>query len=106
MDRAHRIGQAKTVDVYRVIMQDSIEEKILKLQEKKIAVSEAVVNTENSTMFQMGTERLLDIFTLNTTTHNGCVEQSEFDLDALMENYAEDYVTLSVQNFARSLFTK
>ncbi|MBS8121946.1 SNF2-related protein [Candidatus Vampirococcus lugosii] len=34
-DRAHRIGQQKTVFVNKLIMKDSIEEKVLKLQEKK-----------------------------------------------------------------------
>jgi len=34
-DRAHRIGQNKTVNVYRLIMKGSIEEKILKLHETK-----------------------------------------------------------------------
>lgn len=34
-DRAHRLGQTKTVTVYKLIMKDSIEEKILKLQEAK-----------------------------------------------------------------------
>lgn len=34
-DRAHRMGQKKTVFVQKLIVKDSIEEKILKLQEKK-----------------------------------------------------------------------
>jgi superfamily II DNA or RNA helicase len=34
-DRAHRIGQTKTVSVYRLIAKDSVEEKILQLSEKK-----------------------------------------------------------------------
>jgi non-specific serine/threonine protein kinase len=34
-DRAHRIGQQKRVFVYKFLVKDSIEEKILKLQEKK-----------------------------------------------------------------------
>ncbi len=34
-DRAHRMGQKKTVFVKKLIMKDSIEEKILQLQEKK-----------------------------------------------------------------------
>ena len=35
IDRAHRIGQTKNVIVYRPIIKDSIEEKVLLLQEKK-----------------------------------------------------------------------
>ena len=33
-DRAYRIGQYKNVQVHKLIMKDSIEEKILTLQEK------------------------------------------------------------------------
>jgi SNF2 family DNA or RNA helicase len=35
MNRAHRIGQDKSVFVYRYITGDTIEEKIVRLQEKK-----------------------------------------------------------------------
>ena len=35
IDRIHRIGQDKKVFAYRLIMKDSVEEKILKLKEKK-----------------------------------------------------------------------
>jgi len=31
MDRAHRIGQTRTVNVYRLIMRDTIEDKIMNL---------------------------------------------------------------------------
>ena len=31
MDRAHRIGQLRTVNVYRLIMRDTIEDKIMNL---------------------------------------------------------------------------
>jgi TATA-binding protein-associated factor len=66
MDRSHRIGQKNMVKVYRLITEDSIEEKIMAIQKAKIAMSEAIVNTENSTLYSMGTDRLLDLF---STSH-------------------------------------
>ncbi len=63
MDRCHRIGQKNKVQVYRLITTESIEQKIMDMQRVKVAMSEAVVNTENSTMYSMGTDRLLDLFT-------------------------------------------
>jgi len=42
-DRAHRIGQDKPVFVHRLVTKDSVEERILVLQEKKRALAEAAV---------------------------------------------------------------
>ena len=42
-DRAHRIGQTDMVSVYKVIAKGTIEERILKLQEKKTELAESVV---------------------------------------------------------------
>merc|ERR1719273_2800538 len=36
MDRAHRIGQKKVVNVYRLITRNTLEEKIMSLQQFKI----------------------------------------------------------------------
>ncbi|CAM4176787.1 DEAD/DEAH box helicase [Helcobacillus massiliensis] len=38
VDRAHRIGQQRNVMVYRMVAQDTIEEKVLQLQQKKAAL--------------------------------------------------------------------
>ena len=65
MDRSHRIGQQHHVKVYRLITEGSIEEDIMAMQKVKIAMSNAIVNTDNSTLFSMGTDRLLDLFTTN-----------------------------------------
>jgi SNF2 family DNA or RNA helicase len=45
-DRAHRIGQSRTVSVYRLIAKDSVEEKILQLSEKKRALVANVLSSE------------------------------------------------------------
>ena len=42
-DRAHRIGQERPVTVYRLVARDTVEEKILLLQEKKRALAEIAV---------------------------------------------------------------
>ena len=44
-DRAHRIGQQHTVQVYKLIAKDTLEEKILKLQEKKASLLESVTDS-------------------------------------------------------------
>ncbi|MDR3628505.1 MAG: DEAD/DEAH box helicase [Ignavibacteriaceae bacterium] len=45
-DRAHRIGQNKNVFVYKFITKDSVEEKILHLQEKKKKLVENIITSE------------------------------------------------------------
>jgi SNF2 family DNA or RNA helicase len=47
LSRAHRIGQKKNVMVYRFISNDSVEEKILRLQNEKLRLSETFVTSNN-----------------------------------------------------------
>jgi SNF2 family DNA or RNA helicase len=44
--RAHRIGQAQTVFVYKLVVEGSIEERILELQARKAALAEAVLGSD------------------------------------------------------------
>lgn len=45
MDRAHRIGQTREVFAYRLIARDTVEEKVLALQQTKRALADAVLGT-------------------------------------------------------------
>ena len=45
-DRAYRLGQNKSVQVYKLILENSIEQRILRLQEKKSALSHMVVGAD------------------------------------------------------------
>ncbi len=46
-DRAYRIGQMRDVLVYRFIMKDTIEEKVLQLQDKKRTIADSFINQNN-----------------------------------------------------------
>ncbi len=46
IDRTHRIGQTKNIFAYRMICKDTIEDKILQLQEKKRALARDIVSDE------------------------------------------------------------
>ncbi|XP_030934313.1 TATA-binding protein-associated factor BTAF1 isoform X1 [Quercus lobata] len=62
MDRAHRLGQRKVVNVHRLIMRGTVEEKVMSLQRFKVSVANAVINAENASMKTMNTDQLLDLF--------------------------------------------
>ena len=61
MDRAHRIGQKRVVNVYRLITRGTLEEKIMGLQKFKLHLANSVFTEENSSLKSMDTTQLLDL---------------------------------------------
>ncbi|MEO7987889.1 MAG: DEAD/DEAH box helicase [Chryseolinea sp.] len=56
VDRAHRIGQKKKVFSYKFITRNTVEEKILTLQQRKLKLSMDLISTEESFMKQLTRE--------------------------------------------------
>ena len=46
IDRAHRIGQTRKVFAYRIIARDTVEEKILQLQQNKQKLADSVISAD------------------------------------------------------------
>lgn len=63
-DRAYRIGQRNNVQVFKLITQDSIEEKILKLQEKKVDLTNAIISENETFINKMSKEEILELFNM------------------------------------------
>ena len=62
IDRTHRIGQTKNIFAYKMICRDTIEEKIVSLQQKKKQLSEDLVSEEEGFVKQLSEEDIHFLF--------------------------------------------
>jgi superfamily II DNA or RNA helicase len=58
VDRAHRIGQTKPVTAYRVVAKDTVEERVLELQQKKKELADAVIRADDGLIANLTREDL------------------------------------------------
>lgn len=63
IDRTHRIGQENKVFAYKFITKNSVEEKILMLQQRKLKLSNDLITTEESFVKSLTTEDIISILT-------------------------------------------
>ena len=61
-DRAHRIGQDKAVNVYRLIAKDTVEERIELLKARKAALADAILSGEGEASFSWSAEDINHLF--------------------------------------------
>ena len=62
IDRAHRMGQTRKVISYKMITRNTIEEKILKMQEEKTALMEGIISDEASFFSSLKEEEIVNLF--------------------------------------------
>ncbi|ORY35400.1 putative helicase [Naematelia encephala] len=108
MDRAHRLGQRKVVNVYRLITRGTLEEKIMGLQRFKLNIASSVVTQQNAGLGSMNTGEVLDLFKVSSegdtskttkTKSTGPMSASKI-LEGLDELPPEDeYAELSLERF-------
>eukprot|EP01083_Nonionella_stella_P066886 176501_1 len=89
MDRAHRIGQNKTVHVFRIIVRNTIEWQIINKQRFKQYCANAVIKKENKSLQQMqhNSGSILDLFYMNQNAdqNHKNVTQEKNTIDSLGE---------------------
>lgn len=107
MDRAHRLGQKKVVNVYRLITRGTLEEKIMGLQRFKLNIASSVVTQQNSGLGSMNTGEVLDLFKVSADGDDSKKPKKDASglsmskvLEGLEDLPPEDeYAELSLDNF-------
>jgi superfamily II DNA or RNA helicase len=62
IDRSHRIGQTKKVMVYRMVMEGTIEEKMLQLQERKKTLVDNLITSETESFKNLSRDDVMQLF--------------------------------------------
>ncbi len=63
-DRAHRIGQSKSVQVHRLIAEGTIEDRIASIHESKRELADAIVSSGEAALTELSNEELADLVEL------------------------------------------
>ena len=75
-DRAHRLGQTRNVNIHKLSIPDTVEERILELQEKKRALATAALAGDKLKNMKLGLDDLMALF-----KHSGRDDDDDSDDD-------------------------
>jgi non-specific serine/threonine protein kinase len=62
IDRCYRIGQEKHVFAYKMICKDTVEEKIIQLQQSKKSLSEDIIKTDDAFFKTLKKDEIIELF--------------------------------------------
>jgi hypothetical protein len=79
-DRAHRIGQRRTVEVHKLVTAGTVEERVADLLERKRALADAVVGAGERWITELSDAELRDLVTLSSAA----VEELDDDADGVL----------------------
>ena len=103
MDRAHRLGQKKTVNVYRLLTRGSVEDKIMNLQKFKMHVAHSIVNQQNTSLQTMQTDAVLDLVGDKAVENGGEKKDTEGKNEHEEVWDSEQYKDYDLENFIGSI---
>ena len=69
MDRIHRLGQHRPVRAVKIVVEDSIESRIIQLQEKKMAMVDATLSADDQAMGRLTPEDVSSLLSVLTITN-------------------------------------
>ncbi|KIP06767.1 hypothetical protein PHLGIDRAFT_30351 [Phlebiopsis gigantea 11061_1 CR5-6] len=79
-DRVHRLGQDKEVFVKRLVVNDTLEERMLKLQETKTGLAEAALGEGSGVkLHKLSVKELKDLFGMSKTNGSDNAQQATLD---------------------------
>ena len=65
-DRAHRLGQEKTVQVLRLVMHDSVEEQVIRLSQSKRKLFEKLIRPGEAMPQKLSRDEILRLFSVDS----------------------------------------
>jgi hypothetical protein len=84
-DRAHRIGQLRTVEVHKLVTAGTVEERVAELLERKRALADTVVGAGEQWITELGEDELRELVVLSAAGED--LDEDPFDEDVWSDRF-------------------